>query len=277
VTEHNDEFKSKNILVTGAGRGIGKRLALGFARRGARIALVGRSKAELDLAQIEIEQNGGNALKLRADVTDEEQLRAAFERAKVTFGSAIDILICAAGVAGPLSPFIDASLAEWTNTISINLLGVVHSVRAALPAMIEKRSGKILAIACYTDSHPRLNFSAYETSKTATARFVESLSVELSDYNIQINCFDPGAAYTNFTDEIISAGQKLDPAVVADAMETRRTGGVAPELQLAHAAFLVSTRSNHLTGKVIHVQDDLKRLSNSALRPDSYTLKRVSK
>jgi 3-oxoacyl-[acyl-carrier protein] reductase len=143
--------------------------------------------------------------------------------------------------------------------------------------MIERRSGKILVIACHTDSMPRGNFSAYETSKTAVARFVESLAAELVDHNVQINCFDPGAAYTNFTDEIIAAGDRLDAGVVAEAREIRRSGGLPPDLQLNHAAFLVSQRSNHLTGKLIHVTDDLKRLNNSALRPDSFTLKRVSK
>ena len=81
------EFKNKNVLITGAGRGLGKRLALGFAKVGCRIALVSRSKSELDLAHIEIEQAGGNALRIRADVTDAEQLTLAVERAHVTFKS----------------------------------------------------------------------------------------------------------------------------------------------------------------------------------------------
>src|SRR5437764_2382665 len=91
-----NEFKNKNVLVTGGGRGIGKRLALGFARLGARIALVGRSRTEIELAQIEIEQAGGNALQIRADVTDEERLAVAVDRARVSFGNPIDVLICAA-------------------------------------------------------------------------------------------------------------------------------------------------------------------------------------
>ncbi len=131
------EFKNKNILVTGAGRGIGKRLALGFARLGARIALLGRSKAEIDLAHIEIEQNGGNALRIRADVTDPEQLNVAVERARVAFGSPIDVLICAAGVAGPLGPFVHASLKAWSDAVTTNLFGAVHSCNAVLPSMVE--------------------------------------------------------------------------------------------------------------------------------------------
>src|ERR1700689_4142795 len=105
----NTEFRNKNILVTGAGRGIGKRFALGFARLGAKIGLVGRSKAEIDLAHIEIEQAGGNALRIRSDVTDPEQLTLAVNRAGITFGGPIDVLICAAGIPGPLQPFLQTT------------------------------------------------------------------------------------------------------------------------------------------------------------------------
>ncbi len=271
------EFKNKNILITGAGRGIGKRLALGFARLGARIALVGRSKAEIDLAHIEIEQTGGNALRIRADVTDPEQLALAVDRTRVVFGSSVDILICAAGTTGPLNAFLQTPLKAWTDTIQINLLGVVHSCRAVLPSMIDKRAGKIIVLACDSDIAPNLYFSAYATSKTAVVRFVETLAPELADHNVQVNCFDPGPAYTNLTDEIIRAESRLEPKVVSAAKETRRTGGVVPDKQLEHAAFLASEQSNHITGKLIHVTDDWKKLRNASLRPDALTLRRTSK
>lgn len=271
------EFRNKNILVTGAGRGIGKRLALGFARLGARIALVGRSKAEIDLAHIEIEQTGGNALRIRADVADPEQLTLAVDRSRVAFGGSIDILICAAGTAGPLNGFLQTSLKAWTETIQINLLGVVHSCRAVLPSMIDKRAGKIIVLACDSDVLPNLHFSAYATSKTAVVRFVEALAGEIVDHNVQINCLDPGPAYTNLTDEIIRAESRLEPKVITAAKETRRTGGVAPDKQLEHAAFLASEQSNHITGKLIHITDDWKKLRNASLRPDALTLRRMNK
>ena len=271
------EFKNKNILVTGAGRGLGKRLALGFAQLGARIALVGRTKAEIDLAHIEIEQAGGNALRIRADVTDPEQLVLAVNRAQVVFGDPINVLICAAATTGPLSPFLQIPLRAWTETIRINLLGVVHSCRAVLPSMIERRAGKIIVLTCDSDELPKLNFSAYTTSKTAVVRLVESLAAEVSDDNVQINCLDPGPAYTNLTDEIIRAENRLEARVVSAAKETRRTGGVSPDLQLEHAAFLASEQSNHITGKLIHVTDDWKKLKNAHLRPDALTLRRLQK
>ncbi len=269
------EFRNKNVMITGAGRGLGKRLALGFARLGARIALVGRSKAEIDLAHIEIEQAGGNALRIRADVTDPEQLTNAVDRARVTFGSGIDVLICAAGIPGPLHPFLQAPLKAWTETIEINLLGVVHSCRAVLPYMVERRAGKIIVLACDSDAHPKTNFSAYTTSKVAIVRFVEALAAEVAEHNVQVNCFDPGASYTSLTDEIIRAESRLEAAVVSEAKEVRRTGGASAEIQLQHAAFLASESSNHITGKLIHVNDDWRKLRNSTLRPDAMTLRRI--
>jgi len=195
----------------------------------------------------------------------------------VVFGGAIDILICAAAIPGPLSAFLEAPLKMWTETIQINLLGVVHSCRAVLPSMVDKRAGKIIVLACETDVAPKANFSAYTTSKAAVVRFVESLAAELSEHNVQVNCLDPGEAYTHFTDEIIRAENRLEQSVVNQAKETRRTGGVSPDLQLQHAAFLASEQSNHISGKLIHVTDDWKKLRNATLRPDTLTLRRLNK
>ncbi len=277
VAKGAEEFKNKNILITGAGRGIGKRLALGFARMGGRIALVGRSKAEIDLANLEIEHAGGNALRIRADVTDPEQLTLAVDRARVVFGSPIDILICAAASLGPINSFMQTPIKAWRDTLTINLLGVAHSFRAVLPSMTERRAGKIIVLTCESDTNPKASLSAYTTSKTAVVRFAEAVAVEVQERNVQINCFDPGSAYTNLTDEIIRAESRLETTIVSEAIETRRTGGVSPELQLKVAAFLASEHSNHITGKLIHVTDDTNKLANETLRPDALTLRRQHK
>ncbi len=271
------EFKNKNVLITGAGRGLGKRLALGFARLGSRIALVSRSKSELDLAHIEIEQAGGNALRIKADVTDAEQLQMAVERAHLTFQSPLDILICAAGIHGPVQSFLNSSLAAWTQAVNVNLLGVVHACRAVLPHMVKRRAGKIIVLTCESDRPPHSQLSAYTVSKTALVRLVESIAVEVADSNVQVNCLDPGRAYTTLTDELIAAEDRLEAAVVAEAREVRRTGGASAELQLQQAMFLASEQSNHISGKLIHIGDDWQKLRNATLRPDALTLRRVAR
>ncbi len=229
------------------------------------------------MAHIEIEQTGGNALRIRADVIDPEQLVLAVDRARVVFGSPIDILICAAAMIGPINSFMQSSLKAWKDTLNINLLGVVHAIRAVLPSMTERRTGKIIVLTCETDESPSLNLSAYTTSKTAVVRLVEAVAAEVSDHNVQINCFDPGPTYTSLTDEIVRAESRLEPRVISEAKETRRTGGVSPELQMKVASFLASEQSNHITGKLIHVTDDTNKLRNDTLRPDALTLRRTHK
>ncbi len=270
-------LEGKSVLVTGAGRGIGKRLAMGFAQAGARVGLLARSQAELDLAKLEIEQAGNNALRLRADVRDLEQISAAVDRMRVVFGG-IDVLIAAAGVLGPIGPLLSTRPKAWNETIEINLMGAVNSCRAALPPMIERRSGKIILIVGGGSGHPRPNFGAYAASKAALVRFAECLAAEVSDHNVQVNSISPGSTYTHMTDEILHAGEeRAGPREIEEAEQVRVTGGTAAEKQIQLALFLASERSNHISGKLIHANDDWKRFEQQNMKPELYTLRRVQK
>jgi NAD(P)-dependent dehydrogenase (short-subunit alcohol dehydrogenase family) len=270
-------IRDKSVLITGAGRGIGKRLALGFAAAGARVGLLARSQAELDLAKLEIEQAGGNALRLRADVRDLEQLHAAVDRMRVVFGG-LDVLIASAGVQGPIGPLVSTKPKAWNETIEINLMGVVNSCRAALPPMIDKRNGKIILVVGGGSGHARPNFGAYAASKAAVVRFAECLAVEVSDHNVQVNSISPGSVYSHMTDEVLHAGEeKAGRREIEDAEQVRISGGVPPEKQLQLALFLASERSNHISGKLIHVNDDWRRFEQQNMKPELYTLRRVQK
>lgn len=269
-------FKNRNILVTGAGRGIGKRLALGFAAAGARVGLLARSKPELDLANLEIEHAGGSSLRLRADVTDYEQMAAAVDKMNVYFGG-VHVLVCAAGVLGPLGPFSSIDPKIWLEAFGANVGGAVHATHAVLPQMMDRREGKIILLAGDGADAPRANFTAYASAKAALVRFAESLAAELLDYNVQINCFKPGNAYTSMTDEILNAGERAGWQELQEATRVRTTGGVNAQKQIDFVQFLASERSNHLSGKLIHVADDLRRLERGDLHPDSFTLRRAHK
>jgi 3-oxoacyl-[acyl-carrier protein] reductase len=172
---------------------------------------------------------------------------------------------------------VDTKLKQWTETIEVNLLGVMHAMRAVLPQMIERRSGKIIVMAGGGAAYSRPNFSAYAASKAAIVRLVETVADEVRDCNVQVNCMAPGGTYTHMIDEIIHAGEKAGQKALEDAENIRRTGGVTPEKQIRLALFLASERSNHISGKLIHVNDDWKRLEHSNMHPEAYTLRRVLK
>ena len=272
-----NSIRGKSVLIAGAGRGIGKRLAMGFAEEGARVALLARSQGELDLARLEIEQAGGAALHIRADVRDLHQICAGVGRVLAEFGG-LDVLIAAAGVQGPIGPLLETSPQAWRETMDTNFFGVVNACRAALPPMIEKRSGKIILMSGAGSAYVRPNFTAYAASKAALVRFAECLAEEVRYHNVQVNAMAPGATYTHMTDETLQAGEeKAGIKEIQEAEQTRITGGVSPEKQIQLALFLASEHSNHISGKLIHVNDDWKRLERENMHPELFTLRRVQK
>ena len=261
------------VLITGAGRGIGKRLALGFAQAGASVGLLGRNEAELDVTKLEIEHAKGTALRLRADVCDYEQVTAAVERMTTAWGG-VHALIANAGVQGPIGPFAEQKPRDWREVFDTNVLGVMNSCRAVLPQMVKHRSGKIIVVSGNGVAHARPNFAPYAASKAAMARFVETVADETRDHNVQINAIFPGEANTSMTDEILRAGNAAGAEEVEMAERVRLTGGITPDKQIQLALFLASERSNHVSGKLIYVQDDWKKLETENGRRDAFTLRR---
>ncbi len=264
-------------MITGAGRGVGKRLAMGFAQAGAHVGLLARSQAELDLAKLEIEQAGGSAITLRADVADLDQVVAAADRMRAVFGG-VDVLVAAAAIQGPIGPLLATKPRAWGETISINLVGVANCCRVVLPGMIDRRWGKIILVVGGGSGRSRPNFTAYAASKTAVVRLGECLADEVRDYNVQVNAFSPGGAYTHMTDEILHAGEeRAGRREIEDAEQVQITGGIPAEKQIQLALFLASERSNHISGKFLHVNDDWRRFERENMKAELYTLRRVQR
>ncbi len=263
-------------LITGAGRGIGKRLSIGFAKAGFRVGLLGRSQGELDVTKLEIEDAGGVAIRIRADVSAYDQVSAAVDKMNSTWGG-VDVLVANAGVQGPIGPFSENRPRDWQEVFDTNLLGVLNCCRAVLPQMVKRRSGKMILISGPGAATPRANFAAYAATQAAVARFAESLAEENRDHNVQINSLFPGQCYTSITDDILRAGLRAGTAEVEDAEQVRLTGGVLPEKQTQLALFLASERSNHITGKLLYVQDDWKKLERENGRANAFTLRRQVK
>jgi NAD(P)-dependent dehydrogenase (short-subunit alcohol dehydrogenase family) len=270
-------FKDKNVLVCGAGRGIGKRLAMGFANAGARVGILARSKAELDLLNLEIEHGGGRSLRLRADIRDYRQVVLAVDRMTQEYGS-VEAVVCASGTLGPIGPLAGCDPSAWADALMTGVTGPMHVARAVLPQMIERRSGKLLFLAGPGAEAPRPRFSAYAAANTALVRLVETLAEEVLEANVQVNCLNPGPTYTSMTDEILQAGEKLaGSGEYNDAVHVRTSGGTPPDRQMQMALFLTSERSNHISGKLISVTDDWRRLEQLNSHTELYTLRRLQR
>ncbi len=268
----------QGVIVTGAGRGIGKRLAIGFGNAGSKVGLIARSQSELHAAKLEIQHAGGEAFIAKADVRVWNDVSAAIHHLKrklEPLGAAVDVLIAAAGVQGPIGPFATSDPKLWAELLDTNILGVMNSIRAVLPSMIEQGQGKIIVLTGGGGETPRPNFAPYATSKTAITRLVETIAEEVRDHNIQINCFAPGGAYTTMTDEILAAGERAGMKEIERAEKVRMTGGSSSDKQFAFVRFLASEKSNHISGKLIHVNDDLKKIEQANMSLDVLTLRRL--
>jgi len=109
-------------------------------------------------------------------------------------------------------------------------------------------------------------------------RMVETLAEEVRDHNIQVNCIAPGGTYSHMTDQILHAGEdRAGWKAHQEALELRISGGVLPEKQMQLALFLASSRSNHVSGKLIHVADDWKRLESANLSHEAFALRRLTR
>lgn len=266
------------MVITGAGRGIGKRLAMGFAKDRAQVGLIARTERELDATKLEIKQSGGEVFSARADVRNWSELSNAVHNLKRKFNShhaEINVLVTAAAIQGPIGPMAEEDPKDWHAVLETNILGVMHAIRAVLPGMIERRQGKIIVLSGGGSDAARPNFSAYATSKAAIVRLVETVAEEVRDFNVQINCFSPGGAYTSMTDEILAAGERAGMMEIERAEKVRVTGGVSADKQIQVAQFLASERSNHISGKLIHVADDMKKLEQANMTADVLTLRRL--
>jgi 3-oxoacyl-[acyl-carrier protein] reductase len=266
-------------LITGAGRGIGRAIALAYAHEGATLALAARTLGELEDTAQAVQTLGATACIVRADVSDPTQVDDMVRHTVERFAT-IDILVNNAGIAGPVGPLQDNDVAAWVRTIQVNLIGTYLCCRAVLPIMCRQRRGKIINLSGAGATTAWRHLSAYGTSKVAVVRLTETLALELEGTNIQVNALGPGSIHTQMWEELRDGAQTAgDPQLYALGQRVTSGGGAAIEQAAALAVFLASEASGTLSGRLISaVTDNISGLPAQISRimsSDALTLRRV--
>jgi 3-oxoacyl-[acyl-carrier protein] reductase len=191
------DMTGRVAVVTGAGRGIGREIALGLAGAGAGVALLARSKNELEAVASEIQSAGGTALALVTDVSDPSEARAAVAHAAAELGE-IGVLVNDAAIVSPLGATSELDPADVSRSLAVNVAAVITLTGAVIPAMTAAGWGRIVNISSGIAARPAgmVRANAYATSKAALEAHTINLAAELAGTGVTVNAFRPGSVDT---------------------------------------------------------------------------------
>ncbi len=239
-------FAGKIALVTGAGKNIGRRIALDMAARGASIVVNGRGdRAAVDGVVSEINQAGGQAIGLLADVSDPAATGKMIADAVAAFGG-IDILVSNAGLRRQ-TPFLEMGLAEWREILSVALDGAFILMKAAVPHMIGRGGGAIVALSGISTHVGTPNRCHVSASKAGLEGLMRALAIELAPHGITCNCVAPGAV-----DTVRGASAGGLPSTLADKGIPLGRKAAVEEISGA-VRYLAGPDGRYITGQTLHV------------------------
>lgn len=224
-----ESLQGKNALVTGAGKGIGRAIAIALANEGVNVGLLARTQSQLKEVAAEVEKAGVKAVVVTADVANRAEVEAAVAQVQEQLG-AIDILINNAGIGG-FGKFLELAPEEWERIIQVNLMGVYYVTRSVLPAMIARQTGDIINISSTAGQRGAAVTSAYSASKFGLIGLSESLMQEVRKHNIRVSTWTPSTVATelaiqsNLTDgnpEKVMQPEDLAELLIAQLKLNRR-------------------------------------------------------
>ncbi len=190
-----ESLKGKNAIITGAGKGIGRAIAMALASEGVNTGLISRTQSDLESLSKEISSLGVRSSAASASVSDITSVNAAVESIQKDLGN-IDILINNAGIA-KFGNFLDLEPADWEDQIKVNLFGVYYVTRAVLPQMIERKTGDIINISSTAGLKGSAMTSAYSASKFGVMGLTDSLMQEVRKHNIRVTALNPSTVVTD--------------------------------------------------------------------------------
>jgi len=241
-------FAGQTAVVTGAGRGMGRAVALALAREGAAVVVAEVDRAPADQVTAEIEAAGGRARAVIADIASVEDVRRLFKETVEAFGG-LDILVNNAGIGIP-KPLVDYTEEDWDRQLGVNLKGMFFATQEAAKLMIPKRKGKIVNFAStaafVSSSTPE---TAYDISKGGVRQLTISVAAELAPHNINVNAVAPGTIMTELTLRVLDTEEKM--ARASAKIPLGRLG--TPEDMVGPVLFLCSSDADYVTGHVLVV------------------------
>ncbi|RVU39120.1 SDR family oxidoreductase [Hwanghaeella grinnelliae] len=210
------ELSNKTILVTGASRGIGEATARHFAAEGANVVMMARSAARLEEIEVEIRAGGGAVTVCTGDVSAYGDVAAAVDGAVKEYGG-LDVLVNNAGVIDPIARLADSDPTEWDKVVDINVKGVYHGLRAAIPAMLESGGGTVINISSGAATNALEGWSHYCCTKAAVLSLTACADKEYGSQGIRVVGLSPGTVATEMQVSIKASGinpvSQLDPSV----------------------------------------------------------------
>ena len=269
------EARSQRVLVTGGSTGIGRAVATALAERGAAVIVAARNLHEVRATIDALPGDGHRALGL--DVSDDAAWAGVV--AEIESSGALDGLVTAAGILGPIGSLEEIDPAEFRAAIEVNLLGTMLALRACLP-LLQSTGGAAVTFSGGGSTSPLPRYDAYAASKAAVVRLTENVARAAEPSGVRINCVAPGFVATRMHQETLAAGaQRAGDAYYERTVKALDDGGVPPETAAELVCFLLSTDAAGISGKLISAPwdpwPDADFRDRLRTDPDLATLRRI--
>jgi NAD(P)-dependent dehydrogenase (short-subunit alcohol dehydrogenase family) len=240
------KLHDKVAFITGAGRGIGREIALRFAREGARVVVADLNEESARSVVADIAAAGGEAVSIALDVADPALVEAAIASTLQRFGR-LDVLVNNAGI-GSNQPVLEMSLAEWEQNLRVNLTGTFLCAQAAARVMVRQGEGRIINIASISGQRGGMGRAAYGAAKAGVIQLTRVMAVELAARGVGVNAISPGPVDT---EQSRGTHTPATRRAYLDRIPQKRYGE-GSEIAAA-AVFLASSESSFVAGHVLNV------------------------
>ncbi|MBT2185982.1 SDR family NAD(P)-dependent oxidoreductase [Sphingobium nicotianae] len=252
-------FEGEIALVTGAGKGFGRAIALALAKQGSAVALVARTASDVEAVAAEIEAAGGKALAIAADVTQEADVERSIRETRAQLG-AVTQFVNNAGVGWPYGPVGGMDVARWWQAQHLHQLAPMLYLSRLLPAMRAAGKGRVVIVSAKASHVSAANMSAYITGKTAQVRIVNVAALEVKDAGVSLFAIDPGFVVTDLARETMTSPEaKIYLSGMVERLGEASSRDFSGDLAACgqRVVDLMSGRYDALTGRYFEMYDDL--------------------